>query len=223
MTARPAIRSAYTWLLSGLFLTAVVIPFVQPGYAGAVALHALLVSLMAAGVAAVAKRRRDFAIALVLGVPAVILTILDMAGRGEGTAAARHGFQTLFFAHTAFVVLKDVARQTRVDAEKIRGAVCVYFLIGATWAFAFSTLLDLDPGAILFGGGVARGRGIGDVLYFSFVTLTTVGYGDVVAVSPVARSMAWQEAMTGQLYLAVLVARLVGLHIAHTMERKSLD
>lgn len=62
-----------------------------------------------------------------------------------------------------------------------------------------------------------------EMIYYSFVTLTTLGYGDIVPVSPSARSLATLEALTGQLYLTVLVARLVGLQITHSARRRSED
>jgi hypothetical protein len=204
----------------GLVATGAVAPYLQ-GVGGALALHALSAALLAAGVAAVAKRRRQVVVALVLGIPAVALSVLDVVTDGSSFAAPRHVLQTVFFGYTALIILADVLRQDRVTAEKIRGAVCVYLLIGGTWAFGYLTVLRLDPGAIAFSGAkipaadVGAPHWVGDVLYFSFITLTSTGYGDVVPVSPLARWMAQLEAIVGQLYLAILIARLVGLHIAH--------
>jgi len=93
--------------------------------------------------------------------------------------------------------------------------------MGATWAFAYLTLLQIDPGALSFPESVRSTEPapdvgwIGDALYFSFINLTSVGYGDILPVSPVARTMAWIEALMGQLYMTLLVARLVSLHVAH--------
>ena len=172
--------------------------------------------------AAAAKRRRHFVAALCLAVPAVLLSVVEVSLPLEQRAearTARHALQTAFFGYMALVILLDVGRQRRVTAEKIRGAVCVFLLMGATWAFAYLTLLQLDPRALAFPfskGDVPPTPWIGDTLYFSFVTLTTVGYGDIVPVSPLARSMAWLEASMGQLFMVLLVARLVGLHIAQS-------
>ena len=106
-----------------------------------------------------------------------------------------------------------------VTADKIYGALCVYLLIGLTWGFMFLTLEGFQPGSFQF--GQARSSGIekdpATLVYFSFVTLSTVGYGDITPLSPPARSFAFMEAIIGQIYLAVLVARLVGLHIAYSM------
>jgi hypothetical protein len=106
-----------------------------------------------------------------------------------------------------------------VTADKIYGALCVYLLIGLTWGFMFLTLEGVQPGSFSLGQGQPNGiaKDPATLVYFSFVTLSTVGYGDITPLSPPARSLAFMEAIIGQIYLAVLVARLVGLHIASSM------
>ena len=107
--------------------------------------------------------------------------------------------------------------------------MCIYLLLGVLWALVYSALELLAPESftIMVAGGAGneamRFRADQAIfpLYYSFITLTTLGYGDVVPSSPPARMLAALEAIMGQLYLAVLVARLVGLHIAQaTMGRK---
>ncbi|HKQ60399.1 MAG TPA: potassium channel family protein [Candidatus Polarisedimenticolaceae bacterium] len=217
---KATLRSPYAWLLAGLLGTALVVPCVEGVRAGAVVLHLLSAAVLAAAVGAVAGRGRHVLVALALALPTVALSAVELSVRGPRLATARYALLTAFFAYTALVVLADVLRRGRVTGEKICGAVCVLLLIGGTWASAYLTLLQLSPGAIRFPSSEAAGVAgpyhwlIGDVLYFSFITLTTLGYGDIVPVSPVARAMAWLEATMGQLYLAILVARLVGAHIA---------
>src|SRR5207247_5911220 len=95
----------------------------------------------------------------------------------------------------------------------VMGGIAGYLLIGITWAFAYQLLLQLVPAAIHFENGTPGGL-LGqpnDLFYFSFITLTTVGYGDVQPVHPVVRSLAVAEALVGQLYLAILIASLVGM------------
>ncbi len=134
---------------------------------------------------------------------------------------ANHGNsgRAIFFTFTACLLLADVLSQGAMTADKIYGDLCVYLLIGLTWGFMFLTLDGAKPGSFLF--GQARLSGIekdpATLVYFSFVTLSTVGYGDITPLSPPARSFAFMEAIIGQFYLAVLVARLVGLHIAYSM------
>jgi len=110
------------------------------------------------------------------------------------------------------IVLTQTLRRGPVTFHRIQGAVAAYLLLGVLWAHAFSLLAIVRPGA--FSGAVNAGDGPRAWLYFSFVTLTTMGYGDVLPVHPVARSLAVLEAVVGPLYLAILVARLVSLAVS---------
>ena len=110
------------------------------------------------------------------------------------------------------VVLFQTLRGGPINVHRIQGGVAAYLLIGVAWAHAYSLVALLRPGA--FSGAVSAADGARAFLYFSFVTLTTVGYGDVLPVHPAARSLAMLEAVTGPLYLAILLARLVSLAVA---------
>ena len=114
-----------------------------------------------------------------------------------------------------------VMRRQRSVRDRIAGAVCVYVLIGLAWAKVYETLDDVAPGAFRFPADTdwvtpspVRYR------YFSFVTLASLGYGDVTPVTTLAGTLAWMEAITGQLYLAITVARLVALSLADSSESK---
>jgi hypothetical protein len=104
-------------------------------------------------------------------------------------------------------VLRRVLAQRHVTTETILGALCVYFIVGLLFSNIFMAIdaLSVEP---IFGFPVPRA----DYSYFSFITLTTVGYGDLTAVTDIARRFAVIEAMTGQIFLATAVARLVSLY-----------
>jgi hypothetical protein len=110
------------------------------------------------------------------------------------------------------VVLGQTLRAGPVTFHRIQGAMASYLLLGVIWAHAYALLAELRPGA--FSGPVSAADGPRAFLYFSFVTLATVGYGDVLPVHPVARSLAMLEAVTGTLYLTTVIARLVSLAVA---------
>jgi hypothetical protein len=110
------------------------------------------------------------------------------------------------------IVLVLTLRDGPITWHRIQGAVAAYLLLGVAWAQAYSLVALLRFGA--FSGAVIPEDGLRGFLYFSFVTLTTVGYGDVLPVHPAARSLAMLEAVTGPLYLAILVARLVSQAVA---------
>lgn len=111
----------------------------------------------------------------------------------------------------AGVMVVRAFRGGQVTYDRILGAVAVYLLLGVTWAQAYGLLASLVPGAFN-PPGVASGSPY-DFFYYSVVTLTTVGYGDITPLHPIARSLAMLEALTGQLYPAILLARLVSLEV----------
>lgn len=105
------------------------------------------------------------------------------------------------------VVLSQTFRDGPINLHRVQGGVAAYLLLGIAWAHAYSLVALHNPGA--FTGAVDPAEGPPGFVYFSFVTLTTVGYGDVLPVHPAARSLATLEAVVGPLYLAILLARLV--------------
>jgi hypothetical protein len=136
---------------------------------------------------------------------------------GYSIAVAVHFLDALFQALVVGAVLAHVFKSTRITRETIAGAICAYLLIGAMWAHVFSIVENVSPGSFAdnsIEADAASGpepiRDQSDrFTYFSFVTLTTLGYGDVTPLTRPAKNLAALEAIFGQLYLAVLIARLV--------------
>ncbi len=123
---------------------------------------------------------------------------------------------------TTAEILKDVLLAGRVNLNRILGSVCVYIMLGLMFAYAFWVLLELDPqGAFRYvdSSEIAPPVEKSELLYFSFTTLTTLGYGDLVPSNGLGKLLAPAEAIVGQLYLTILVARLVGLHISHSHQK----
>jgi hypothetical protein len=125
-------------------------------------------------------------------------------------------FLTTGLVLIAFVVanlLRFVLRAPSVNAEVLCGSISAYLMLGIIWTIAYWLVDQLTPGAFAFNSGVEGQsmRGF-NAFYFSFITLSTVGYGDITPVSKVARMLAAMEAMTGLLYVAVLIARLVAIY-----------
>jgi hypothetical protein len=110
----------------------------------------------------------------------------------------------------SYVLLTQVFRAGAITAARIQGAIAVYLLLGLGWAQAYQIINSLKPGSFQY---PASAPSIGAWYYLSFTTLTTLGYGDIVPIKPQARSLAMAEALTGQLYLAVLIARLIALEV----------
>lgn len=148
-----------------------------------------------------------------------VLSSLGLQGLALGASGATPGLFAAGAAAIAIgILIGAILRQTfaagPITFRRIEGAVAAYLLIGLVFACLYDLVHGLAPAAFLHHGEPARaGEQVGSYLFFSFVTLTTTGYGDIVPVHPVARSLAILEALTGQLYLAILLARLVSLQI----------
>ena len=117
-----------------------------------------------------------------------------------------------FFA--ASRALRYAMSARRVDLRHLLAALNAYLLVGVFLGAIWLALETALPGSLLSGGAPIAGMTLPDGIYFSFVTLATLGYGDIVPATPIARGIAVFEAVFGQLYLAVMVARLVSLRIA---------
>jgi len=123
----------------------------------------------------------------------------------------------IFLVSATAVAMKQIALDSKVSINRIIGAICVYLMLGVIWALMYSLLSAAVPGSF---GGIVEHQMTGawdpDWVYFSFVTLTTLGYGDILPLTFSARSLAYFEAIVGQFYLAILVAGLVGAYLSET-------
>ena len=134
----------------------------------------------------------------------------------------------LFLALTVVGLVVELFTAKRITLDSISAAICAYLLMGVAWGFIF-VLVDIShPGS--FSGGLTIGEPAGgfprimatlhNFIYYSFVCLTTTGYGDIAPLSQPARLFSILESITGQLYLAILISRLVSLEVAQSMDKK---
>jgi voltage-gated potassium channel len=121
-----------------------------------------------------------------------------------------------FYLWAIWLAGKQVLFSGTVDVNKIVGAICIYLLMGLIWAMMYLFIAQIIPGAF---NGIEQGiwyENFGDVAYYSFVTLTTLGYGDITPVAPVARFLVYMQAVIGVFYMAILVASLIGVSISES-------
>ena len=138
----------------------------------------------------------------------------------------RVGTVALSYALTTIVLVRAVARHTRVTTNTILGGINVYLLLALTFMFLHATVIFVSPDAYTIGGRplleVAKTdgdtHGVATFLYFSITTLSTLGYGDIIPASSVARLLTSAEAIIGQLYVAIFIGRLVGLQVSSRRE-----
>ena len=163
-------------------------------------------------VAAASDRQRHRRVALSLAALSALANGATLPDRGVPLWAG-NGAALLFLAYTTYLVLHAVVVSEQVTPEIVAGALASYVMIGLTWAIAFGVVETHWPGSIHFAGDTAEPR-FSDLLYFSYVSLLTIGYGDILPVSPAARTLVVLEGLLGMAFttvlLAVLVAKVLG-------------
>ncbi len=203
-------------LLFGLVISIFVLrPLVSLSLVGQGLFGTCFALVLLAGVWTVWRNRR---LAILLTVVIVIAELVRWLHR-QMPAAGLAPWEALSSAVAigilTFLVLSRVFHAGPITVQRIEGAVAAYLLFGLMWADVYQFLEALKPGAFRFpGGGAGEGERFSPLVYFSFITLTTLGYGDIVPVDPVAQSLAMGEALMGQLYPAILIARLVSMELS---------
>lgn len=136
-----------------------------------------------------------------------------------------HLLTACLFALTLWSIIRTILFG-RTSGEAILAAVCGYLLLGIIWSLIYESVETAAPGSFRVAAANGNQKSIftidrSELGYFSFVTLSTVGYGDVLPTTRVARTLAWLEAVVGQFYLAVLVAGLVGLRVSQGKRQRN--
>ena len=220
------VRWRYLILLFTLLLVLVVQP-ISFGFSTPPQLFdALLILVTIALLLSFCPDRNRRLVALIFGVPTGLMSLGGQffAARPENAVVLiGHSMAVLFFFWAAAMIVASLFRRQALSLDAVFGTVCGYLLLGMAWGVLYSMLDAEWPGSFQIGDRLAAQVQADDsrmhlFTYFSFITLMTVGYGDVTPLSASARTCAWLEALTGQFYLAVLVAGLVGAFLARKPE-----
>jgi hypothetical protein len=208
-------------LLLVLLLLIVVSPSIPEGNSG-VLFELVFDSILIAGVYSVGPGRHRW--------PFLLVTVVTLAVRwgellsgGPQLDVGALLITMLWLIYAVSIIIGHLFQRRDVTVDALLGAVVTYLLAAVAFTFAFEIVELLQPGS--FSGIPDQARShraeLGSsMLYFSFVCITTMGYGDIVPVSGIARPLAVLEGVFGQLYLAVMIARLVGLHIASSHKQE---
>jgi hypothetical protein len=190
---------------------------------GPIVSDAMLAAMLIGVVFVVFERRLERTAGIATLCAALLAMVLHHALTGEAERDLRiayHGLVVVVLALAVATILRNVFRQRTVRVDDVLGAVCGYILAAGAWANLYAFVEALMPGSFAVGTTLAHdldtwhGR-IALFDYFSLVTLTTMGYGDVTPVRGPATALAAFEAVFGQFYIAVVVAELVGARLAH--------
>lgn len=157
--------------------------------------------------------RNLYLIDMLFVIPALITTWLDGVLQNEYTFVASHMSMVLFFLYLQYLIVIDMIHAHKVDTNTIFGAINIYLVAGLIWAYLYVVLYYFDAHAFHLPAYESSHSVLEMFTYYSYTTITTLGYGDIVAQSSQARMLAVIEAVFGQLYLAIVIAKLVSITI----------
>lgn len=202
-----------SFILALLIVIIFVLPvLLTPDPGGRLVADLAFSALLVAGAFTAAESRWMRFSVTVLATAALLIRWTAAVSPSDALAIGREASTLAMLLLFAMVVAARSYRPGPVTRHRIQGAIAVFLLLGLIWATAYELLHLIHPDA--FNGAVGNAPGALTWIYYSFVTLTTMGYGDITPVHPIARSLAAAEAVSGQLYIAVTLARLMALHVS---------
>jgi ion channel len=207
----------FSFLLVSIVLFLILRPFVEDLVRLSFVMEIFVSAILLSGIYAVSEDRVSLAFALLTGLPALFTNWAFQLLKSPSLLLIHHICAGLFFAVATIIIIRHLVNQKEITIDLIWGAVCGYFLIGFMWGDIFSLLETIQPGS--FNLGEQGALDIDSLIYFSFVTLATLGYGDIVPLTKQAGSLAIIETVMGQMYLAVNIAALVAIRISQSRSK----
>jgi len=200
-------------LLILILLMLILPPFLGDWVSTRILLNFFLTAILLALIYAIKSNHTQMVIGVFLALPLILTTwasyFIEITSMGLTTRI----FSALFFGYAVANILRQMSTRKEVTREMIFAAIVAYLLIALMWAFLYMVLEKLAPGSFSFSDDALMSE-TKQFQYFSFVTITTLGYGDVTPLTDKASTLAMLEALIGQIYLVVLVAWLVGMHVS---------
>ena len=218
--AEKPLRGRFYFLIASILLLLAVSPFIE-GYR---ALRFVTDVFMAFVFLSIIYAVSDYHKSLFVGVLLVLPFLVSLVSKYWATAPFFNHLASLggaaFIAFSLYAIARYVARQEAVNPDVIGAAIVFYLLMGVMWSIVFEALEYFEPGSFSMSDEYSANNKT-RFIYYSFVTLTTLGYGDITPLTAKACSLSIIEALVGQLYLVIQIAWLVGMHISGTMEKKA--
>jgi hypothetical protein len=206
-----------------LFVSLLALILVTPLVQGFVGIHIVwnifLTAILLSGVHAVSGKKRNVYIASLLALPMLVSVWSGYFVESNSVVVVGTVCGVVFFAYMIVNILLFIYKQDEVSRDLIAGAAVVYLLMAMMWTFIYRVVEIAHPGSFTISATDIHERL--RLTYFSLVTITTLGYGDIVPTTGLASSLATLEAVVGQLYLVTTVAWLVGVRVTQSRERKS--
>jgi len=214
------LRYSAAEFLIALVVAFIGIPFLAPFDKDNHIVAILMTVVLVSGVLAVGGHRRTLILGVILALPTLAGKSINPYLPEQASVEFFYIARLVFIGFLIWEFLRFILRAPRVNSEVLCAGMSVYLLLGLMWMFAYLLVAWAVPDAFVFTAGPAAGQSLHlrNAFYFSFITLSTVGYGDIIPVSNVARMLAAMEAITGTLYMAVLISRLVALYSSEQLQ-----
>ncbi len=206
----------FSYLLIALLIFVIVVPVTYDlELISAKASRAVGIScVLAIGIWSLRGAGKLYSIGMLVAIVGIAINILSVIRESDALHITSDAFLFVFLSLAIFNTMRQVAVGTEINPNRIVGAICVYLLLGVIWSIFYLVIEFFEPGSFRGLTEAASSAWNPDWIYFSFVTITTLGYGDITPVTQTARSFAFAEAVVGQFYIAVLVAGLVSAYIS---------
>jgi hypothetical protein len=213
LSAKGVFRFSVPYFLFVLILNILISPFLDQFWGGFFVEAVLMSLVFLSALLAIGGRRRTLMGALLVA-PALVGEWLSYWRPDLPLSVVLHGSGLLFIGFIVLEFLRFIIRAPRVDFGVLCAGIATYLMLGMLWSFAYILVDGLVPNSFVFTVGPDSNHSMNhfNALYFSFTTLSTVGYGDIVPVSRIARILAMAEAVFGMFYVTLLIARLVALY-----------
>ncbi len=218
-------KNQWFYLFHALILMLILFPYLDPEYTlhqhpfPLLLLNSLVILII---IYTVSPTKRYFTIGLIIGLPAIICFWLDNLNNNNliiliSTCA--------LYLYAIFMTIRFLTHSKEFSLDQVFGGASVYILIGLTWTLFFQGIELYSPGSFMSGdiGTVSKVLSWSDFIYYSFTTLTTLGYGDITPIHPVARTLAITEAITGVIFIPVIISGLVSVVITSSLHKRSQE
>ena len=222
------VGSRYGALILVLLLHLVLFSFLDHHHAIRWFLDVSILALVGSAIHAISGHRWMRAFVIIAGAGGMLLGTIARELDFTAVSPVATLTKVSLYGVIIVVIFKDVLRRREVDMDAVLGACCVYLLIGLAWESIYAFVewqipnsFALPTGIPGSGGGTGAMATQADLMYFSLITMTTIGYGDITPTSPPARMLSALQGVVAQLYIAIIIARLVGMELANRRDRPS--
>ncbi len=214
------IKNKFSHLLAVIIILFLIAPFLPERDVGLPIVSFVFLGMILVTLRALSLTRRALRWSMSIAAAAFLVDVIGTFDThpilDESFYVVSTAVYSAFLALAIVLIIKKLFTERKVTGDTIKGAISIYFLIGMLFALLYIAVDHIDGAAFYFTGPE---KDI-SLFYFSFVTMTTLGYGDIIPADKFAKNLAALQAVVGQMYIAILVARLVGLYTAgRTRER----